>query len=99
MCCVFVDINECQTSPCDVNANCTNIDGGHECTCHIGYEGDGISCTGTHCMEIIMILVTMYKREEIDKITVNRMSSLKLAISMRDYSCLVEELKKRKKCN
>ncbi|XP_028412675.1 uncharacterized protein LOC114535596 [Dendronephthya gigantea] len=39
------DINECQTNPCDINANCTHVDGSYECTCHEGYEGNGINCT------------------------------------------------------
>ena len=48
---IFLDINECHTNPCDVNANCTNIDGGYECSCHMGYEGDGTSCAGTRLNE------------------------------------------------
>ncbi|XP_028415702.1 fibrillin-2-like [Dendronephthya gigantea] len=41
----YPDINECETNPCDVNANCTNIHGSYECICHKGYEGNGINCT------------------------------------------------------
>ena len=33
-------------SRCDENANCTNTDGSHNCSCHHGYEGDGFNCTG-----------------------------------------------------
>ena len=48
------DIDECatQTDNCHVNAECTNTDGSFVCTCIVGYEGDGVTCTG-----IIRILV------------------------------------------
>ena len=41
----FEDINECRDeSPC--SHNCTNIEGGFECGCAVGYrlENDGVSC-------------------------------------------------------
>ncbi|XP_028412674.1 fibrillin-1-like [Dendronephthya gigantea] len=45
------DINECQSDPCDVNANCTNTDGAYECTCNKGYEGNGTTCADINeCM-------------------------------------------------
>ena len=45
----FLDIDECNTGShnCDVNANCTNTFGGHNCTCKEGFAGDGRSCSGT----------------------------------------------------
>lgn len=43
------------TTPCNVDATCTNTDGGYECACNQGWEGDGFGCTeidecatGTH---------------------------------------------------
>lgn len=45
----FLDIDECTnaTSPCAVNANCTNLLGNFTCYCMPGYEGDGyLQCTG-----------------------------------------------------
>ena len=44
----FLDIDECITGnhDCDVNANCTNTVGGHNCTCKEGFYGDGRSCSG-----------------------------------------------------
>ena len=53
---IFLDINECQTNPCDVNANCTNIDGGYVCSCHMGYEGNGTSCKGTQWKQLIILV-------------------------------------------
>ena len=41
-----LDIDECSNSPCDGNAACTNNDGSYECTCNVGYTGDGHSCLG-----------------------------------------------------
>ena len=34
------------TDNCDTNAMCTNNDGGFDCTCNPGYDGNGITCTG-----------------------------------------------------
>lgn len=40
------DIDEClkDNGGCDINANCTNTQGGFNCTCNIGYSGDGLTC-------------------------------------------------------
>ena len=45
----FADIDECNNGShvCDVNANCTNINGSHNCSCKEGYIGDRRSCSGT----------------------------------------------------
>ena len=45
----FADIDECNNGRhvCDVNANCTNTNGSHNCTCKEGYTGNGQSCSGT----------------------------------------------------
>ena len=41
------DINECirGSTECHDNATCTNTDGTYECTCDIGFSGDGFNCT------------------------------------------------------
>jgi len=31
---------------CDTSAFCTDTDGGFECTCDMGYSGDGFTCAG-----------------------------------------------------
>ena len=48
----FVDIDECSNGShsCDVNANCSNTVGSHNCTCKEGFTGDGRSCSGTLCL-------------------------------------------------
>ena len=44
----LLDIDECKKGDhdCDVNANCTNTAGGHNCNCKEGFAGDGRSCSG-----------------------------------------------------
>ena len=47
----FVDIDECSTRdslPCDANADCINTFGSYNCTCRIGYSGNGTTCTGQY---------------------------------------------------
>lgn len=40
------DIDECArgTHECDVNANCTNMDGTFMCICDTGFTGSGFQC-------------------------------------------------------
>ena len=45
----FSDIDECIDSSdnnCSSNANCTDTIGSYDCTCVIGYTGDGFRCEG-----------------------------------------------------
>ena len=42
------DENECDITPCDVNAACTNTPGSFICTCNFGYVGNGFSCNGKY---------------------------------------------------
>ena len=43
----LVDIDECvaELDNCHKNATCNNTLGGFECTCNIGFDGDGLNCT------------------------------------------------------
>lgn len=43
---IFADIDECLEGrhTCDSKAICNNTNGGFECTCLLGYEGDGFVC-------------------------------------------------------
>ena len=49
----FIDINECErdTHECDGNATCTNTIGDYNCTCNVGFNGNGSECQG----EVILI--------------------------------------------
>ena len=45
----LIDVNECDdgTDNCHVNADCTDTIGSFQCTCSLGYSGDGVdNCTG-----------------------------------------------------
>ena len=44
----MIDINECTlgTHNCHTSATCTNIPGSFNCTCKIGYSGNGTFCQG-----------------------------------------------------
>ena len=48
-----IDLNECDlnTDNCVSNAVCTNTIGSYDCTCNIGYDGDGVA-DGTACSDI-----------------------------------------------
>ena len=50
------DVNECDmgTDMCDNEtvAECTNTIGSYECSCRLGFTGDGFNCSG-------MILISM----------------------------------------
>ena len=43
----FLDLDECaaELDNCHENAACNNTFGSFECTCYVGFEGDGVNCT------------------------------------------------------
>ena len=34
-----------ESHECHANASCTNTEGGYNCSCQLGYSGDGATCT------------------------------------------------------
>lgn len=46
--CHVGDVNECEVGPdpCHHLASCHNTDGSFICSCHAGYDGDGVKCAG-----------------------------------------------------
>ena len=44
----FSDIDECALNShnCSENADCTNTQGSHICSCNSGFSGDGYECEG-----------------------------------------------------
>ena len=43
------DVDEClEASTCDANANCTNTVGSYNCSCNLGFTGNGSICEGQH---------------------------------------------------
>ena len=49
---ILLDINECSTSPCGANAQCSDTQGSYTCACNDGYEMSGGTCTGQLCNTI-----------------------------------------------
>ena len=63
----FTDNNECSdgTHLCSANATCVNTDGGYNCSCDPGYEGNGFNCTSKCCVYVqvwygILCILHMY---------------------------------------
>ena len=54
----YTDIDECAlgVDVCSDDANCTDIEGSYECTCHPGYTGNGVNCTGISCIDNLITL-------------------------------------------
>ena len=50
-----IDEDECNGEGsehnCSPNAVCTNTEGRFMCECKDGWSGDGVSCTGTFCLD------------------------------------------------
>jgi hypothetical protein len=42
---MFLDINECSSNPCHLNATCTDNEGSFVCQCNVGYSANGSSCS------------------------------------------------------
>lgn len=55
----LTDINECSSSPCHPDADCTNTNPFYNCKCKNGYAGDGMTCTGE---QTAMILFAYFLR-------------------------------------
>jgi len=61
------DIDECErgTAECDSVADCTDTDGSYECTCWIGFTGNGFLCTGVYiisgsvCLQMCVSVSTL----------------------------------------
>ena len=48
---IYTDVDECadpSKNNCSLNANCTDTIGSYDCTCQIGYSGNGNTCDGTY---------------------------------------------------
>ena len=44
---LFIDVNECLrgTDNCSINALCNDTTGSYQCSCNIGYNGNGVNCS------------------------------------------------------
>ena len=45
---LFPDVNECELEidSCNSNADCMDTDGSYNCTCKLGFTGNGTACDG-----------------------------------------------------
>lgn len=59
----IADMDECTNAcnDCHVNANCTNTVGSFNCTCKVGYTGNGRVCSGNSYVVVIFNLLTQFK--------------------------------------
>ena len=42
---------------CHADANCTNTKGSFYCTCHTGYSGDGVTCSGNYDFLVVYVML------------------------------------------
>ena len=40
---------------CDLNADCTDLNGTFECTCQQGFSGDGTNCSGKLMLHVVPV--------------------------------------------
>lgn len=52
----LTDIDECKTGQhnCSMNAKCTDVDGGFDCSCWLGFRGDGHNCTSNYFFRLLL---------------------------------------------
>lgn len=58
----ILDVDECLTNPCNINAECSNVPGSFACICRPGYSGNGFDdCSGNivECL-VQMIISPLY---------------------------------------
>ena len=62
--CLNLDIDECMTesSVCHPNADCHNVEGSVNCTCKVGFQGNGKSCFGKN-LKIFCVTTTCFHNE------------------------------------
>ena len=46
----LLDINECESNPCENGGTCMNLEDGYSCACEPGFTGT-VCQTGTRCRE------------------------------------------------
>ena len=92
------DVDECAEGShnCHVNAACSNIKGSFQCTCDVGYTGNGITCLGTfdlNFMAVFDIFNTAYWWTDLSREKLNRTRTAHTlsAAGYRKVPCLMEQ--------
>ena len=50
----FLDIDECLSNPCHVNASCSDTQGSFGCQCNTGFSGNGFNCSSKYVFRYYM---------------------------------------------
>ena len=59
---MLTDIDECMSlegNDCHERAECTNTEGSYNCSCNVGYTGDGFNCTGIYEKMLLFVHACM----------------------------------------
>lgn len=84
----FVDINECEGSPCSENGECLNTNGSFICACGEGYTGDGIICEGCYLLYLLSTL-TVFCGPDIDECMIEMcFNNTTCSNTIGNFSCI-----------
>ena len=76
---------------CSNNGNCTNTDGGYNCTCNIGYNGDGFNCSSMYILILTKGVLTHFCSPQF-QILMNAIRLYQCVIIMPNAMILMEAL-------
>ena len=55
---IFLDIDECDSNPCAMNAACENTEGSFSCSCNEGFNGGGLTlCEGEKALYSLCLTI------------------------------------------
>lgn len=83
-------MNECLSSPspCDSNADCVDTTGSYQCTCNVGYSGNGLFCFNCEWVLFLSTCVSLYVSVGASPCgTLSCVSGAKCVFVDRGYQC------------